>query len=139
LALRWLAAPALVLAVAIILISAPRVRWRWLRIVICLVGGAIALFVLAVVGLGLLMISGGPKPQHRTVTSPNGSRDATLTYSAGFLGRDFSRVEITKRGCCQHFTAYEYQGPSDLQGTDIVWPDDLHLRIEYRPDPTRFQ
>ncbi len=139
LGLRWMAEPALVLAVIVLLIWTPAVKWRWLRIVLRVFGGTAALFVLVTVGLGMALNSGNPKPQYRTVTSPNGSHDATLTYQAGFLGRDFSSVKITKKGCCQHFTAYEYAGPSDLTSTTVVWVDDSHLRIEFRADPDRYQ
>lgn len=139
LGLRWMAWPAPVVAVIVLLIWAPGVRWRWLRIVLRVVGGTAALCMLVIVGLGMALDSGNPKAQTHTVTSPNGSHDATLTFEAGFLGRDFSRVEITKRGCCQHFTAYEYAGPSDSQGTTVAWVDDAHLQIEYRADPNRYQ
>lgn len=136
---RWMAWPILVLVVTALLIWAPAVRWRWLRIVLRFIGGAAAFCVLAIVSLGLMLNSGNPKPQHRTVASPNGSHDAKLTYHAGFLGRDFSIVEITKKGCCQHFTAYEYAGPSDLESTTVIWVDDSHLRIKYSLDPDRNQ
>jgi hypothetical protein len=137
--LRWMAGPALVLAVIVLLVWAPAVKWRWLRIVLRVFGGMAALCALVAVGLGMALNWGNPKPQYRTVTSPNGSHDATLTYDAGFLGRDFSSVEITKKSCCQHFTAYEYDGPSDLKSTTMVWVDDSHLQIEYPADPDRYQ
>ena len=137
--LRWMAWPALVIAVSVLLIWAPAIKWRWLRIILRVFGGTAALCVLVVVGLGMALNWENPKPRYRTVTSPSGSHDATLTYEAGFLGRDFSSVEITKKGCCQHFTAYEYAGPSDLEGTTAVWVDDSHLQIEYRADPHRYQ
>jgi hypothetical protein len=135
LVLRW---PALGLAVIVLLIWAPAVRWRWLRIGFRVLGGTVVFFVLIVVGVGTILTN-NPKPQYRTVTSPNGSHEATLMYQAGFLGRDFSSVEVTKRGCCQHFTAYEYDGPSDLQSTIMVWRDDSNLQIEYHRDSSRYQ
>jgi hypothetical protein len=82
---------------------------------------------------------GKSKASTSTVASPNGSHDAKLTYKAGFLGRDFSMVEITKKGCCQHFRAYTYAGPSDLDSTTVIWVDDSHLRIKYTLDPDRNQ
>ena len=139
LGLRWMAWPALVFAVIALLIWAPAVRWRWLRIMLRLIDGAAAFCVLAILSLGLMLNLGNPKLQYRTVASPNGSHDAELTYQAGFLGRDFSIVEITKKGCCQHFRAYTYAGPSDLDSTTVIWVDDSHLRIKYTLDPDRNQ
>ena len=133
--LRW---PALVLAVIVLLIWAPAVRWRWLRIVLRVMGGTAAFLMLLIVAVGIAFLD-NPKTQYRTVTSPNGSHEAILMYQAGFLGRDFSSVEIKKKDCCQYFTAYEYDGPSDLQSTNMAWLDDSHLQIEYRPDPDRYQ
>jgi hypothetical protein len=60
-------------------------------------------------------------------------------YASGFLGRDFSSVELTKKGFCKHFTAYKYDGPSDLTGTTLIWLDDSHLQIQYHADPSRYQ
>jgi hypothetical protein len=139
LGLRWLAWPALALGIIAILIWTPGVRWLWLRIVLRFLGAAAALFVVLVIGLGVLLNSGNPKPQRRTITSPNGSHDAILTYEAGFLGRDYSLVEIKRTGYCQHFIVYEYAGPSDLRSTVVSWLDESHLRIGYRADPNRPQ
>jgi hypothetical protein len=135
LALRW---PALVLAVVVLLIWAPAVRWRWLRIVLRVLGGMAALYILMVVGIGMAL-NGNSKPQYRTVMSPKGSHEATLKYEGGFLGRDFSSVEIKRQDCCQRFTAYEYEGPSDLTGTSLLWLDESHLQIQYHADPNRYQ
>jgi hypothetical protein len=134
LAMRWLCVACLVLVVILLLMWAPGVRWRWPRIVLRVLGGAALLCALLVVGLGVAMNAGDPRPEYLTVISPNGSHQAHLTYHAGFLGRDYSVVQVTKNGCCQHFTAYEYAGPSDLKGTDMVWLDDTHLKLEYRAD-----
>ena len=139
LGLRWFAWPALILAVIVLLVWAPAIRWRWLRIALRILGGSAALCILAVIGFAVALNAGDPKPQYRAVSSPNGLHQATLTYQAGFLGRDFSSVEVTKKGCCQHFTAYEYDGPSDLDSTTLGWLDDSHLQIGYRPDPYRYQ
>lgn len=130
--------PALVLVFIVLLIWAPAVRWGWLRIALRVLGGTAALCVLAVVGIGTAL-NGNTKPQYRTVYSPNGSHRATLMYEAGFLGRDISSIEITKRGSCQRFTAYQHDGPADLQGETMVWLDESHLQIKYRSDPGRHQ
>lgn len=137
--LRWLAWPILILVVIVLLIWAPGIKIRWLLIAMRLVGGAAALCIFALLSFPLMLIAGRPKPQYRTVISPTGSHAATLKYSAGFLGRDFSNVRITKNGCCQHFTAYEYLGPSTLEGTEVTWVDDSHIRIQYRFDSARAQ
>ena len=89
-----LALPCLVLVVIVVLLWAPAVGWRWLRIVLRMVGGAAAILVLVLVSIGWLF-SG--KPEYRTLDSPNGLNRATLEYESGFLGRDFSSVALTKK------------------------------------------
>ncbi len=128
----------MVLTIIVVLIWAPGVKRRWLQMVLRVIGGTALACIFIVVGLGILLNS-GMKTQYRTVTSPGGSHHATLGYSAGFLGRDFSSVTVTKNGCCQQFAVYQYDGPSDSQDTTIVWLDDTHLRIEYRADVDHFQ
>jgi hypothetical protein len=136
---RWVAWPILVLVVIVLLIWAPGIKIRWLRISLRLVGGAAALFAVVLLSFPLMLIAGQPEPEYRTFISPTGSHAATLKYSAGFLGRDFSTVKVTKKGCCQHFTAYEYLGPSFADATVLSWDDESHLRIRYRFDPARYQ
>ena len=133
-----LALPGLVLVIVVLLLWAPAIKWRWLRILLRIVGGAAALFVLVAASIGLLLCCSA-KPQYRTLDSPTGLRRATLKYESGFLGRDFSSVEITKKGFCKHFTAYEYDGPSDLTSTTLIWLDDSHLQIQYHADRSRYQ
>ncbi len=137
--LRWLVWPAVVLLIVVLLIWAPGVKPRWLQIVLRVLGGTAVACILAVVAIGVAFNSGSPETQSRTVSSPHGSHHATLTYDAGFLGRDISIVTVTKNGCRQNFTAYEYDGPSDLQDTNVLWLDETHLRIDYRADPHRYQ
>jgi hypothetical protein len=137
--LRWLVWPAAVLAIVVLLLWAPGVKRRWLQIVLRVVGGTAVACILIVVAIGVAFNSGSPETQSRTVSSPSGSHHATLTYDVGFLGRDFSVVTVTKNGCCQHFAAYEYAGPSNLQSTTMLWLDETHLQIEYRADPHRYQ
>jgi hypothetical protein len=89
---------------------------------------------MVVVGFGLLFSLGDPKPQYQIFDSPNGLHRATLTYQAGFLGRDFSIVEVTNKNKCKRHKAYVYDGPSDLTRTTVAWVDDSHLLIKYHPD-----
>ena len=142
-ALRWVAVPALLVALTILMLWAPGIRRRWLRFSLRITGALITLFVVVVLGpplfLGFLFSVGNPKAQYTTITSPSGLHRATLINQAGFLGRDFSRIQITKTGCCQHFTAYEYHGPSDLEATKFIWLDDWHLQIQYFVDKDRRQ
>lgn len=141
--LPWLVGPfkevTIILVVVGLMLWAPRIRWLWLRVTLRVIGGAVALFVFVVVIFALLLNSGNTKPIYRTESSPTGLHQATFMYEGGFLGRDFTNVRITTKGCCQHFTAYEYWGPSDGTGTELTWIDDSHLQIEYHSDPKRTQ
>jgi hypothetical protein len=134
------------LATAALLVWAPGVRWRWARILLRtiagLIGGYIVLilgYFIVALGFGVLLASSAPAPEYRQIPSPSGVRTATLTYSAGFLGRDFTSVEISNRGDRERFTAYEYAGPSDVNETTLTWRDDSHLEIGYYADPNRAQ
>jgi hypothetical protein len=60
---------------------------------------------------------------------------ATVRYQAGFLGRDYTTVKVTKTDCCTHHMAYECAGPAEPNSTILSWIDDSHLQIEYRADP----
>jgi hypothetical protein len=139
----WLAGPRLTLllivVVIVLMLWVPVIRWRWLKIVLRVVGGSAALFILAVAGGGSLFGSGAPKPQYKVTNSPNGLHQATLMYQAGFLGRDLATVKVTRRGSCKHFTAYVYEGPSTVTRTMVTWTDDSHLQIRYYFDHDRYQ
>ncbi len=135
----WLFELAGIFSLIALSLWAPGLKWRWLRIAFRVAGGVALLYVLAIVAIGMLLSSGDPKPQYRTIISPNGMYQATLTYQAGFLGRDNSRVELTKTGRCRHFAVYDYEGPSSLAGTTMRWLDNSHLEVEYRADPNRYQ
>lgn len=139
--MRWiLGTSLLLLAIIVLLLWAPGVRWRWARILMRVVGVAIGTLIVVLVGFAAMLNSGNPKTQYRQLASPTGVHNATVKYSAGFLGRDFTSVEITGRNCCEHFTAYEYAGPSDINGTTLKWLDDSHLEITYYADTAgRFQ
>jgi hypothetical protein len=138
-AFRWPAGPALVVVLIALFLWVPNIKWRWLRVLLRVTGGAAAVFAIFFVSFALLLNSGNTKPERRTTKSPSGLHQATVRYEAGFLGRDFSRVELTKAGSCKHFIAYEYEGPSDLTRTTVAWVDDWHLQIQYYADHERRQ
>lgn len=135
----WLVGPIPVLIVIVLLLWAPRVRWPWLKILLRIIGGLAASFLIVVIGFGLLFTWGDPKPQYQTIDSPSGLHKATLTYQAGFLGRDSSEVEITTKKSCKRLTAYTYEGPSNITDTAMTWVDDSHLQIKYQLDRDRYQ
>jgi hypothetical protein len=87
----WLVGPIPVLIVIALMLWAPRVRWQWLKILLRIIGGLAASFLIVVIGFGLLLTWGEPKPQYQTIDSPSGQHKATLIYQAGFLGRDSFR------------------------------------------------
>jgi hypothetical protein len=135
----WLAGPIPILIVIVLMLWAPRVKRRWLKILLRTGGGLAASFLLVMIGFGLLLTWGDSKPQYRTTSSPSGMHRATLMYQAGFLGRDFSEVEITTKNSCKRLTAYVYEGPSDITGTAVTWVDDSHLQIKYYVDSDHYQ
>jgi len=130
----WLAGPIPILIVIALMLWAPRVRRYWSKVLLRIFGGLAASFVVVVVGFVFLLSFGDPKPQYHISDSPNGLHRATLTYQAGFLGRDVSIVEIASKNKCKRYKAYVYDGPSDLTRTTVAWMDDSHLVIKYHPD-----
>ena len=130
----WLAGPVPILIVIVLMLWAPRVKRHWLKVLLRVFGGLAASFVVVIVGFGLLFSLGDPKPQYQTSDSPNGLHRATLTYQAGFLGRDSSIVEVTTKDTCKRHKAYVYEGPSDITSTTVAWVDDSHLLIKYHLD-----
>jgi hypothetical protein len=135
----WLAGPIPILVVIVLMLWAPRVKREWLKTLLRIGGGLAASFLVVLIGVGALLTWGEPKPQYQTTSSPNGLHQATLIYQAGFLGRDVSEVEITTKNSCKRFSAYVYDGPSDLASTTVKWVDDSHLQIKYRIDRHRYQ
>jgi hypothetical protein len=135
----WLVGPIPVLVVIVLMLWAPRVRWQWLKVLLRIIGGLAASFLIVVIGFGLLLSGGAPKPQYQTIDSPNGLHRATLMYQAGFLGRDSSEVEITTKNSCKRLTAYTYEGPCNITGTAMTWVDDSHFQIKYELDRDRYQ
>jgi hypothetical protein len=125
-------------AVVALLLWAPNVRKRWLLITSRVLGAAAVIpgvIALPAVPFGVLLISGDPAPQTRTIQSPDGQQ-ALLIYQAGFLGRDHTEVRLKHTGCCRHEIVFWHAGPSGFDDPKIEWLDNRHLRIMYhtRPD-----
>jgi len=128
----------LYIALAILLVWAPRLRTRWKLItsrvlgVICLAPLVIALPAIL---LGLALGNSGPPAQTKTVRSAGGE-EARLSYEAGFLGRDYTEVTLKRPACCRHTVVFWHQGPSWFDDPKLEWLDNQHLQISYhsRPD-----
>jgi hypothetical protein len=129
----------LIFATIGLMLWAPGIKWFWVRVVLRIVGGAAGLFVLALMGLIASLASHDPKPEYRTVASPNGTHQVILKYQSGWLAMDTTRVSVTSKGCCQHLTVFEYDGSSDTSAVMLNWLDDSHLRIAYYSDPREYQ
>jgi hypothetical protein len=128
------------IAVVFFLLWAPKIRKRWLLITSRILGAVAAVplsFVLIAVLFALLLNSGNPSTQTRIVRSSEGQQ-ATLSYDAGFLGRDYTKVTLKRTGCCRHIVVLWHHGPSEFDDPKIEWADNRHLRITYhtrRDDP----
>jgi len=127
----------LYIALAVLLIWAPRLRTRW-KIVTSRVLGVVFLAPLAVglpaILFGLALGNSGPPPQMRTVLSARGD-EARLSYEAGFLGRDYTEVTLKGPACCQHIVVFWHQGPSWFDDPKLEWLDNQHLQISYHSRP----
>ena len=76
--LKWLFGLLFVLVLLALMLWAPGIKWRWLRMSLRIVGGVAAAIIVPVVGFALLLRLDDPKPQYRTVSSPSGLHQATL-------------------------------------------------------------
>jgi len=128
----------LYIALAVLLICAPRLRTRW-KMITSRVLGIVLLAPLAIglpaILFGLALGNSGPPAQMRTVLSARGD-EARLSYEAGFLGRDYTEVTLKGPACCQHTVVFWHQGPSWFDDPKLEWLDNQHLQISYhsRPD-----
>jgi hypothetical protein len=121
------------IALVSLLLWAPKLRKRWMRITSRLLGVAAilpALIMLPAVFLGLALTMGNPPTESRIVRSPDG-QEAKVSYDAGFLGRDYTKVALKPTGCCQHVTVFWHGGPSSLDDVNVEWLDNRHLRLRY--------
>jgi hypothetical protein len=126
------------IALVSLLIWAPRLRRRWQRITSRVIGGlgaAPLVVALPAVLFGVALASGNPPTKSRVVKSPTGE-EATLNYSAGFLGRDYTEITLKKAGCCRHVPIFSHNGPSSFDDPQVEWMDNKHLHITFhtRPD-----
>jgi hypothetical protein len=116
-----------------LLLWAPNVRKRWMRIMSRILGVAAivpGLIMLPAVFLGFLLAMGNPPTATRIVRSQDG-QEAEVSYDAGFLGRDYTHVALKFTGCCRHVTAFWHGGPSSLDDVNVEWLDNRHLRLRY--------
>jgi hypothetical protein len=121
------------IAAVTLLLWAPKLRKRWLRIVSRIVG--VAALVPAAIGLpaillGLALAMGNPPTATRVLYSPDG-QEARLSYDAGFLGRDYTNITLKATGCCRHVPVFWHAGPSYLDDVNMKWQDNRHLRLTY--------
>ena len=125
------------LAIVALLLWAPRLNKRCLRISSRILGGVAAIpivFLGPALLFGILLASGNPPTATRSVYSQSG-QEAKVSYNAGFLGRDYTEVTLKRLGCCQHSRVFWHGGPSSLENVDVEWIDDRHLRLTYYARP----
>jgi len=77
------------------------------------------------------LVAHAPETEYRRVSSPDGLREATTTYTPGFLGRDVITVEIENVDAPWTFKAFEYFGASEIDWVTVKWPDNRHVEIFY--------
>ena len=121
------------IAVSSLLLWAPRVQRRRLKLTLRVLGGLAAvplLLILPALLFGLILSCGNPPAKTRVIRSPSGN-EATLIYHEGFLGRDHTEVKLKQVGCCQHRSVFWQSGPSSLDDLHLEWLDSKHLRISF--------
>jgi hypothetical protein len=128
-------------ALVVLLLWAPKVRKRSLRLTSRIFGAAgivlLALALLAVL-LPFALIMGAPPTESRVAESSDGQQ-AKLSYDAGFLGRDSTEVTLKHTGCCRHTQVFWHFGPSEFSDPKLEWIDNRHLRITYHTSPDDLQ
>ncbi len=121
------------IALVVVLIWAPKLHRRWLRITSRVLGAAAAIPIVIMgpaLALGLLFASGDPPTVTRTVRSQDG-QEARVSYDAGFLGRDYTEVALKAPCCCPHTTVFRHDGPSSIDDVQVEWVDTRHLHLTY--------
>ena len=78
----------------------------------------------------LSLTGGNPPTKVKTVRSLAGD-EATVSYNAGFLGRDYTDDVLKRATCCRHVEVMWHAGPSELQDMQMEWPDADSLHLTY--------
>ena len=120
-----------------LLLWAPRLRKRWMRITSRVLGAAgLVPLVVIILGIffGLALNAGNPSAKTRVIKSSDG-QEAKLSYSAGFLGRDYTEVTLKHTGCCRHIAVFSHSGPSWFDDPKLEWLDNHNLHISYHARP----
>ncbi len=126
------------IAVTSLLLWAPKVQQRRLKLTLRVLGSVTAAPLLLIIPaflLGAGLSSGNPPAKIRVVKSSNGN-EAMLIYHAGFLGRDYTEVKLKRIGCCQHQSVFWHSGPSWFDDPRIEWLNDNHLAIAFHSRPS---
>lgn len=124
---------AFLLVVTILLVRPNKLRRRWLRNLMLILGICLALPASLSILIAGCSLENASRPH--VLVSPDRSRVADYTYEAGFLGRDYSGVTVRLAGSIHSDEAYFYFGPSDWAGTTVHWLDNQNLEIGYYLDP----
>lgn len=125
-------------ATVVLLLWAPKVRARPLRIASRVLGAAgivPMVVVLPAILFGFALSLGIPPTESRVLESSDGQQ-AQLSYNAGFLGRDHTEVSLKGSGCCRHTTVFWHFGPSAFSDPKLEWRDNHQLRITYHARPS---
>lgn len=132
-----IAFPVCYISLAIVLLWAPKLRTQW-KLVASRVFGVLMcaplIFILPALFFALLVNIEGPPAKTRMIRSPNG-QEAQLSYTAGFLGRDYTEITLKRTECCRHTVVFWHQGPGWFDDPKIDWLDNQHLRISYHSRP----
>jgi hypothetical protein len=137
-AVGFLLVPLSYFVLVVLLLWAPKLRKNWMRIISRILGvaGLVSIIIaLPAIVFRLALALGNPPTKSIQIRSPGGE-EATLIYSAGFLGRDYTEVVLKHPKNCRHFTVFWHAGPSYFNDVKLDWADDYHLRLTYhtRPD-----
>jgi hypothetical protein len=121
-----------ILAIVVVRLWRARASRTWQRVCMRIGAGMLTLpFILCLLTL-LVMSACTSRP--RLLVSPDAKHIAEYSYEAAFLGRDLTVITVRKKWSLFPARAYQYSGPSDWPDTQVRWPDNKHLRIDYSRD-----